>query len=400
MRVPHSYPFDGYRVAITDPDAFFGRDELLRLIRSSPFTVRVLLGGRRVGKTSLLRALEWHCLDRGNKWERRPFPVFINFELEQPEGVDNLRYILIARLREAIARWEGVSWTGLRRTYAEFLAQVAGAEATVGFLKLKVINPAYERRLNHEQFRHALTESIKELREKHDFEGVCYALDEAEFVVRKPWANDAWSYIRGLKDSDIAIKPFLGVVLAGYRRLREYQQAVGSPLLNIAEVNWLGPLKTSDVVRLVRWRAEVESLSVSDADCDWILEWAGCHAYLTQQAVNLVLDRQGECAEALVDALLGLHHKDFSAWWNVGDGLDGMSSLDREVYRVVTARPDLSRSGIARATSSSLMRVRQALDLLVGTGVLRRADDDSTRLLPGSRLFQLWVAQMSDSAEA
>ena len=52
MRPLRSYPFDSYRVAVTDPDAFFGRDELLRLIRSSSFTVRIILGGRRIGKTS------------------------------------------------------------------------------------------------------------------------------------------------------------------------------------------------------------------------------------------------------------------------------------------------------------------------------------------------------------
>jgi AAA+ ATPase superfamily predicted ATPase len=44
-------PFDNFRVAITDPDFFVGRSQILELLRRSPFEVRVLLGGRRLGKT-------------------------------------------------------------------------------------------------------------------------------------------------------------------------------------------------------------------------------------------------------------------------------------------------------------------------------------------------------------
>ena len=50
-------PFDNFRVTITDPPYFFGRNELLAAVQRSPFQVRILLGGRRIGKTSLLRAV-------------------------------------------------------------------------------------------------------------------------------------------------------------------------------------------------------------------------------------------------------------------------------------------------------------------------------------------------------
>ena len=49
-------PFDDFRVAITDARYFFGWDAFLRTMRQAPFEVRFLLGGRRVGKTSTLRA--------------------------------------------------------------------------------------------------------------------------------------------------------------------------------------------------------------------------------------------------------------------------------------------------------------------------------------------------------
>ena len=115
-------PFDNFKVAITDPVYFVGRDNLLEILRKSPFQVRVLLGGRRLGKTSTLRAIEWSMLDP-NPYSNRPyraFPVFISLQVEQPENLGHLRYILIARLREALERWKQVPGGTLREMYRQF----------------------------------------------------------------------------------------------------------------------------------------------------------------------------------------------------------------------------------------------------------------------------------------
>ncbi len=50
-------PFDNFRLAISKPDYFFGRQELLANVMRSPFQVRIILGGRRLGKTSTLNAI-------------------------------------------------------------------------------------------------------------------------------------------------------------------------------------------------------------------------------------------------------------------------------------------------------------------------------------------------------
>ncbi len=205
-------PFDNFKTAITDPSYFFGRSQLIETVRKSPFRVRILLGGRRIGKTSTLRALEWSLLDYHPGKPRRAFPVFISLQYEQPQDLDNLRYILVARLREAIERWQKVPPTllRLREKYREYRRQVAGANVTFNFLKtvsakFDITNPDYERRLLRDDFRQALLSTIDELKKwDYEFEGVCFLLDEAEFVVRKDWADDAWSFFRGLKDTDTA----------------------------------------------------------------------------------------------------------------------------------------------------------------------------------------------------
>ncbi len=46
-------PSDNFKTAITDPFYFAGRKDFINKITSSPFKVRIILGGRRSGKTVL-----------------------------------------------------------------------------------------------------------------------------------------------------------------------------------------------------------------------------------------------------------------------------------------------------------------------------------------------------------
>jgi hypothetical protein len=112
-------------------------------------------------------------------------------------------------LQRALDRWHQSPWEDIRKTYRAFLERVSQVEVTIRFLKVALRNPPSEPRLTLNDFRDALQRAIDELR-KLDFHGVCFLLDEAEFIVRQSWANDCWAYFRGLKDTDMAIKPFLG----------------------------------------------------------------------------------------------------------------------------------------------------------------------------------------------
>lgn len=99
-------PASHYRDTITDPDDFVGRDELLAQIRREPRLLRVLLGGRRIGKSSLLRAIEWRLLRPDLEQPRRAFPVHIDLQRLEPRNLSHFRFILVIELRQAIARWE------------------------------------------------------------------------------------------------------------------------------------------------------------------------------------------------------------------------------------------------------------------------------------------------------
>lgn len=71
-------PFQNYKTPITDPSYFVGRKTLLQTMERDPFNVWILLGGRRIGKTSTLNALRWSFLSLGPA-----FPVFIDLQKQR-----------------------------------------------------------------------------------------------------------------------------------------------------------------------------------------------------------------------------------------------------------------------------------------------------------------------------
>ena len=373
-------PFDNFRVAITDPAFFLGCSNILRLLRRTPFQVHVLLGGRRLGKTSTLRAIEWSLLDTNptSGEPLRAFPVFISMQVEQPEGLDHLRYLLITRLRETMERWRQVPSGSLREKYLQFLKQVVSFEVSFNFLaqlnvKAGVHNPAVEQKLNHDDFRRALLKTIDEL-EDWQFEGVCFLIDETDFIVRQDWANDAWSYFRGLKDTDTALKPFFGFALAGYRDLKDYKQKVGSPLFDIAELEWLTLLTEVETQELVQRRAISEEISMPPNEFADIMSWAGCHPYLTQQMLNVIFDfylaRKPISFKSIVQHLLHRHHHDFSAWWNADNKVDGFGNDERVVYRELMKHRTGTKESLAPSAYMSIGATEDALSILAGTGVI------------------------------
>jgi len=391
---PGERPFDNYRTAITDPPQFFGRDEWLGEMRRAPFWVRVLLGGRRLGKTSALRAVEWSLPDLGGSRANRPFPVFISLELEQPSDLPNFLFILVDQLQRALDRWRQSPWEDIRKTYRTFLGHVSQVEVTFRFLKAVLRNPPSEPRLALNDFREALQRAIDELR-KLDFHGVCFLLDEAEFIVRQSWANDCWAYFRGLKDTDMAIKPFLGLVISGYRGVAEYQQRAGSDLQNIAHVHWLNTLSEGDARSLIAKRASSERRQLPDEEVTRVIEWAGGHPFLTQQMLNHLLDaiRAGKSLpdDKLMLLMLGQHDHNFSAWWNVSGETDGFSEADRRVYRVLAERREASLAELATHAGVSALQAHRSLTVLAGTGVILQLDEERYRM--GARLFEEWVIQ-------
>ena len=395
-------PFDNFRVAITDPRYFFGRRELVQTIEAVPFQVRVLLGGRRFGKTSALHAIAWSLLDP-EKYDQA-FPVYINLQLEQPRGVAHLRFLLIARLREAIDRWERVPRTVIRDMYQRFLAQVDSVEVGIKWVidlkvKFRGSSPGPADELSHDEFRQAFLTSLEDIHKWH-FQGICFMLNEAEFITQNQWADAAWSYFRGLKDTDTAVKPFLGLVLSGYRDLKAYKQRVGSPLRNIADIIWLTPLTESQIRQLSILRQSDENVNLSHEQDNAVYSWAGGHPYLAQQMLNAVFDvhlaGQQYVLSKVVAGLLRRHNGDFGGWWNADKQSDGFDDAERAVYYQLAKSRQGSAEDLAPLAALNINQAIDALEVLAGTGVIGQLDE--ARYAITTQLFEEWVKQQGTTS--
>lgn len=389
------------RSAIEDPYYFFGRADFLEDIQQKPLDVWILLGGRRIGKTSLLNAVEWSFLDPQPRDLNRVFPVLIDLNLVQPNNLDNLRYLLVAQLREAVERWRQISLAHLRAMYRAYIRQVVSGEVTISFLqqlnvKFKVSNPAYSRQLNDEDFRQALWKTIEELRKK-DFHGICLILDGAEFIARQEWATDAWNYFRSLKDTKNILKPYLGLVLSGYRELKDYQQKVGSPLLGIAAgIKWLSPLTESESFQLIeRWK-DSEKIPLNDQWISSLIEWTGCHPYLIHLALEIVRDELFDGnPPSFKEVIINLmhHHTDvFAAWWNEDQEVGRLGEEERTIYHALVECRQGSPSSLARRTQLGSGKVKNMLDILSATGIVRKLSEQ--QYVIGTRLFEEWVKRL------
>lgn len=395
-------PFDNFRVAIIDPSYFFGRSDLLSAIQKSPFEVRVILGGSRMGKTTVLNGIRLNFLDAENNAPFRAFPVLFDFKRDQPKSLENFLYLLIRRLKEAItnSHVDPNSPSNFGQNYHRFLRQLSGAEVGILGIKLNVTNPDKEQSLTQEDFRQDLVSIIKKLQEKK-FEGICLLFDGAEFIIGKDWGKDTLAYLRSLKDTDTSISSCMGIILSGYRDLKNYRQSGSSPLLNIARIEWLKPLSSLETKALISHRCREEKMSLHNEGIKLVIDWAGGHPYLTQQMLNVIFDKFDELQslsfQDLVHYLIRKQHdQDFSAWWDGRKSSYGFGEREQAVYLALSRQRKGTPETLAKQVSQSLGEIDDALDVLVGAGVVLQVDDEEYSI--GAKLFAEWVTRECDRA--
>lgn len=404
-----------FRYSIVDPTCFFGRGALISEILDNPLKTWIVLGGRRIGKTSLLNAIEWNLIDH-NKLHgiERPFPVVHNLYESQPKSLDHFRFVLMSKLRDPFQRWNTVSFPiqPIKNLYRSYISQVTSGEITFGFLeqvkvKLNISNPDYNQLLNEEEFRAALELTIDEIRRQTPFSGICFLLDGAEFIVRESWAVEAWNYLRSILDSKSSVKPYIGFILSGYRELKDYQQRVGSPLLNIAKEEYLCPLEESSAIELVKRRIELinyehhklnigKTVNVSDSAINNLIDLTGCHPCLLQVVMDEIAESslKGDklSMESLSSILIYKHRNLFASWWNQRQEFGCLSENERQVYQVLTGCREANKKKLSALSGLSPLTVSESVNVLLATGVIRQVKKGVYIL--GSSLFEQWVKEV------
>ena len=188
-----------------DPDLCYGRDALLHDLRSgladSPRCSFGLAGGRRMGKTTILRRVQRDLRSRLEEWRdggALVVPIYVDgLTLPRPLAEHDVWELLFRELQSAISDSSH-----------------------------RLIEPDYN------AFKSAVSCLFRDLEEQPR---VIVMFDEVEPLIVCEWANAFLSHWRALLSNTPGLSEYFTAVFAGARELDALRRDIGSPLKDVLE---------------------------------------------------------------------------------------------------------------------------------------------------------------------
>lgn len=267
-------------------ELFLGRDEAVAQIAGqvmgAPGDSVALIGGRRMGKTSLLEAL-LRCF-AAIAGETQPIPLFLDFT---GEGIHST-----AAFFERVAQEAGA---------------VLGGEAFV-LAEKEPPAPAFRRWLVAQE--QAARGAGRPFR-------LVLLLDECEQIVSQPWAGELHGALRFLLVGQ-PTRHLLKVVMSGSQGFFEQVRQNGSPLRNVLVYHFLRVLPEEALQKLV-------AAGSLNAVATAVALYSGGHPFLAQYLLHHAWERPSEPIATIAEQFP--HERgDFANW------ADGFSDLGWQVY--------------------------------------------------------------------
>ena len=205
-----------------DPGLCFGRDALLHDLRTglagSPRYSFGLAGGRRIGKTTLLRRVQRDLQSRLEEWRDGGvlvIPIYVDgLALPRPLAARNLWELLFRELQSAF--------------------------------------PDSRERLSEPDFDSFKSAVLSLFRGLEEHPRVIVMFDEVEPVIVCEWANAFLSHWRALLSNTPGLSDYFTAVFAGARELDALRRDIGSPLKDVLEWRSLRCLTYGDACRLMQ----------------------------------------------------------------------------------------------------------------------------------------------------
>jgi class 3 adenylate cyclase len=342
-----------YRWDLVDPSLFYGRDDteaylLDRLLAGERFAVA---GGRRMGKTTLLRRLEADLADIGSTGGLTVVPVFIDLA-EVYAGPSEAAYELLARRVMAGARAVELPSDDLDVATGPDLA-----DALRGLLLAA-------RRRGRLQF--------------------VFLFDEIERVLRAEWGGGFLAYWRMLLNNMGELSRCISAIFSGAAEIYQIAQDAGSPLGNILAWHELELFSLQETARLAR---EPVGEPWPDALVERVFELSGGQPCLIQYLMQRVMDGDaGAWEDSLANAeqrFLRENATMFASWWQA------FEEPARAIYGRLAAGGPISEGAVIAQYSG---QAKRALDILAHTGVVRW-DREARAIQAAGSLFRRWAQE-------
>ena len=193
-----------WTTAIVNESLFIDRRRELENLLENIYGVVFLIGGQRMGKTSLLYAVERE-LQSLSEEPSVPFPVYISFRAKDALREEQFLFFLIRALCDNMFQSE--LWTKPELETLE-----------------NVIPPDGE--IQRELFQNILLNIINTALQRY-YNGIVYLIDDIGYCIGKPWWDETANYIRAIKDdTSLGLRTRLGFIFSGFRELKEFSQKV------------------------------------------------------------------------------------------------------------------------------------------------------------------------------
>jgi len=358
---------------VRDPKMFYGRGALLREIvdnfcAPNPHSY-TLVGGRRFGKTSLLRAIERRLLARlADGEEPRVTPLYIDLNYEMIKSRGAFFACVIRRLR-AIMR-SALPQVPLDGEYLDQLQSQMQTENTV--------LPLFERAFVY--MRSAAFPEVGALQ-------VVLLIDESERILQHTWAPELHSNLRALLSNRPKVQDHLGIKMAGSSDFYAKISEEGSPLRNILLKRLLPPLSEEETRVLID---EPTDGIVPAEVADEVVRQTGGHPFLTQYLMHYLWNSglTGADVELVREVAdnFGYERDDFEDWCS------DIGPVGEQVYALLCQRDDwIRRSGTFRAIPGNRMVLKKALEALSYHGLIRQ--DRQLGFSVSCGMFRAWFEE-------
>jgi AAA+ ATPase superfamily predicted ATPase len=349
--------------AVTDPSKFFGRWDLVKRfvdgLTASQQSSYAVYGGRRAGKTSLMRMVQ-NRLQQRLTADERPIvvPLFMDMELDPPTSPANF----FERLLNRLAKWE-----------SDMMGSIND---------LAVIDPNSPAL----SFAEAFKEHYRRVEPELGGVKLAILVDESEKLHRPSWSRELESNLRGLLSNVSGVSGNIGLIMTGSTNFYQDMAAKqdGSPLRNILEEEVMLPPCSEGGVRELIEKPSGGVLSSNVVNA--VLQLAGGHLFLVQYLMRELWKNGLE--NATVDSAFEValdfsaKRRDYESW------LTAIGGQGEKVYALLTSQKEpLSRDEISKQTGMDRLSTREALDTLVFHNII---DSKDRKYFCRGEMFRSW----------
>lgn len=364
----------------TPPDRFVGRREIVARIARDLYDLSgdsyAVVGGKRFGKSSLLRVLEdelvqyltgTKLISAEDKDVDIVLPVSISLKaLEQRTSYSDVLGIMRHRLKKATSGVKSPLFKEpLLELFPEYTAPTS-SPASFGELQLairKVVEAAFE---------------------DYGLVRVVFLTDEMDEIVGYEWTDEALGKLRSLV-YDSSVRRYVRLILAGsggYLRVDEK----GSPLFNAVTGVFLESFSQQGIQELLNQAEGIKRDVASE-----VVRQAGGNPFILQYLLHY-LCKEGFASVTLETVRAKVRHfkhnrlEDLDGWW-LAIGEEG-----QQIYHLLAqSKAWMTHSDLRKAASDPNLQVERGLKTLCYHGIVSH-DGTYNKYRVSGKLFQDWAS--------